>query len=51
MTWLAIRTLEKLGLAWDIQGLPAAAERFRLDRQDREGATPDSLAASPALLS
>jgi fatty-acid desaturase len=49
MTWVAIRTLQKLGLAWDIQGLPATAARFRLDRPDREGVPPDSLPASPAL--
>jgi sn-1 stearoyl-lipid 9-desaturase len=49
MTWLAIRTLQKLGLAWDIQGLPATAARFRLDRPDREGVPPDSLPAASAL--
>jgi fatty-acid desaturase len=51
MTWLAIRTLEKMGLARDIQGLPAVAERFRLDRPDREGAPRESLAGAPALQS
>jgi hypothetical protein len=34
MTWMVIRTLMALGLAKDVQGLPASAGRFRLDRKD-----------------
>jgi stearoyl-CoA desaturase (delta-9 desaturase) len=33
--WMVIRTLEKLGLARDVQLLPAGAERFRADRGDQ----------------
>jgi len=32
-TWLAIRTLQVLGLARDVQGIPTGAERFRLEPQ------------------
>ena len=34
MTWMAIRGLMALGLAQDVQGLPATADKFRLDRKD-----------------
>ena len=43
MTWMAVRTLMALGLAKDVQGLPATAEKFRLDRK-----TPDVLVEEPA---
>jgi stearoyl-CoA desaturase (delta-9 desaturase) len=49
MTWMAIRTLQKLGLAREIQGLPAGAERFRLDRPDRETLAPEAMSAAPVL--
>jgi len=49
MTWMAIRTLQRLGLATEIQGLPAGAERFRLDRPDRETLAPEPIAAAPVL--
>jgi fatty-acid desaturase len=51
MTWAAIRVLQRLGLATEIQGLPAVAERFRLDRHDRETVTADPVAAAPILQS
>jgi stearoyl-CoA desaturase (delta-9 desaturase) len=35
MTWMAIRVLAALGLARDIQLLPASADKFRLDREGR----------------
>ena len=30
MTWWVIRGMEKLGLAWDVQTIPANAEKFRI---------------------
>jgi stearoyl-CoA desaturase (delta-9 desaturase) len=49
MTWMAIRALEKLGLARDIQLLPPGAERFRLDRPDRQALVAEPVVAAPAL--
>jgi fatty-acid desaturase len=49
MTWMAIRTLQKLGLAREIQGLPAGAERFRLDRPGRETLAPEPMTTAPVL--
>jgi stearoyl-CoA desaturase (delta-9 desaturase) len=48
MTWMAIRVLQKLGLARDLQLLPATADRFRLDRPDRQTLAAEPLPA-PAL--
>jgi stearoyl-CoA desaturase (delta-9 desaturase) len=47
VTWLTIRALEKLGLARDIHLLPAGAERFRLDRPDRETLSPEPVTLAP----
>ena len=30
MTWWVIRAMERLGLAWDVQPLPATADKFRI---------------------
>ena len=49
MTWMAIRLLQRLGLATDIQLLPAGAERFRLDRPGRETLPDPAIAPEPVL--
>jgi stearoyl-CoA desaturase (delta-9 desaturase) len=49
LTWLAIRALERVGLAREIQLLPAGAERFRADRPDRQPLIAEPVAAAPAL--
>lgn len=43
-TWLVIRTLSGLGLAREVQGLPASADRFRLDRRPLEARAPEAAA-------
>ncbi len=42
LNWLAIRALMALGLAKDVQLLPAGAERFRLDRPPQAELSPEA---------
>jgi stearoyl-CoA desaturase (delta-9 desaturase) len=35
LNWVTIRTLQALGVAWDVQLLPASAERFRIPAGER----------------
>jgi stearoyl-CoA desaturase (delta-9 desaturase) len=45
LNWMAIRTLMALGLATEVQLLPAGAERFRLDRRAPGASVPAETAA------
>src|SRR6185436_10278079 len=49
-TWLAIRALAAVGLARDIQLLPASAEQFRLDRRTPAPEAAPALELEPATL-
>jgi fatty-acid desaturase len=49
LTWVVIRTLQKLGRAREIQGLPVGAERVRHDRTDRESVPAEAVVTARAL--